>query len=667
MKKNNTDVGKKWLKCIGLPVVLLAIWILLFYIYRSVVIPAAGTAVTQTCIDTTGEYGHRFEVSEGKMELIQSFFVTSPELSGLGLAVQSKDGSVVESVKAHVLLVDGMTKEPIFDDDVVVENVTGATHLNIIFDKKIEDSQDMYMEMWVTFSEECSNRIWVQGTADPRYEYLECQLNRESIPQAIGLEQYVVFGHFILNLYKIFVAVISVFVAVFYWLAVIKRSKLEHLYLIAVLVLGLLFSFIMIPFSVPDESMHASSIYRITNDLMGIEETQNPDTIYKRHDDAAIYLNNDANLNQYYVVYSNLFKMAENEELYETGYRDTGVTGFMYAPAVLGIVIGRLVGMGPVMMYMFARVLMLVFYALMTTWAVKKLPFGKLAMCIIGILPMSLQQAASLSYDCVVHSITLLFTAFCFALAYSGGKIKKKDVIITALLGFLLIFAKSGAYLPLVALLALIPAWKVGSVRKKWLSISVFVVILAAVFLFNSVGLIGRAGGGEIVSDGSIQYYSISYFLQNPKAILSVGMATLVNQGSYYISTMIGQRLGFLNIILDDSIVFVFLLLLGVSLLKQEDEPMYLTVKDKSFMGLSIVCSVAMVLASMLFFITPLGSGIILGVQGRYFIPILWITLMMFRNRAIVWKKDRSHLIILVAVLMNVLVFANIIREIFVL
>ena len=121
MKKNKTDVWKKWLKCIALPVVLLVIWAVLFYIYRSVVVPAAGTAVTQTCIDTTGEHGYRFEVSEGKMELIQSFFVTSPELSGLGLAVQSKDGSVVETVKAHVRLVDGMNKEPIVEDDAGIE------------------------------------------------------------------------------------------------------------------------------------------------------------------------------------------------------------------------------------------------------------------------------------------------------------------------------------------------------------------------------------------------------------------------------------------------------------------------------------------------------------------------------------------------------------------
>ena len=317
MKQSNK--GKVWdkLKYLGgLIVLLLVVWAILFYIYRGVIVPAAGTAVTQTCIDTTGEYGYLFEVSDGEMELVQSFFVTSPELSGLGLTVQSKDGSLVEQVKAQVRLVDGMTKEPIFDDEVIVNNVLAATHLNIIFDEKIEEAQDMYMEMRVIFSEECASRIQVHGSQNPQYEYLECQLNRESIPQGIGLEQYVVFGHFILNLFKIFVVALSLFIIAIYWMVFIKKSKLENIYLVAVLVLGLFYSLVLVPFSVPDESMHASSIYRITNDIMGVEETEDPNTIYKRYDDAAIALNNDANLNQYYVVYSNLTKMAEKNGTY---------------------------------------------------------------------------------------------------------------------------------------------------------------------------------------------------------------------------------------------------------------------------------------------------------------------------------------------------------------
>ena len=337
----------------------------------------------------------------------------------------------------------------------------------------------------------------------------------------------------------------------------------------------------------------------------------------------------------------------------------------MYAPAVVGLLLGRLVDMGPVMMYMFARILMLVFFALMTWWAMKKLPFGKAALFVIGLMPVTLQQAASLSYDVVVNAVTILFVSLVFYHSYTEEKIRIRDMILMAILSLWLLVAKGGAYLPLLLMLTFIPAIKLGGINKKRLVLSLFIGALVILFLFTSFGHLGTEG--ETVSVVTTQYYSISQLLRNPSILFNLGMGTALFNSGYYISTMIGQRLGFLNIILDDLVVYIYLFLMLLATIKKEDEPLYITGKNKMVMGVSIIGSVALVMASMLLFVTPVGSGTIQGVQGRYFIPVLWLVLMIFRNRSMVLKKDISYGIAFVAIVTHVLVFAYALKEIFML
>ncbi len=50
----------------------------------------------------------------------------------------------------------------------------------------------------------------------------------------------------------------------------------------------------------------------------------------------------------------------------------------------------------------------------------------------------------------------------------------------------------------------------------------------------------------------------------------------------------------------------------------------------------------ALVMVVMLLFWTPLGSDIVQGVQGRYFLPILPLILLAVRGRSLAWEKDRT-------------------------
>ena len=50
-------------------------------------------------------------------------------------------------------------------------------------------------------------------------------------------------------------------------------------------------------------------------------------------------------------------------------------------------------------MLMLARWCNLAFFAVCVWWCMKKLPFGKMALAVIALFPMTIQQCNSFSYD----------------------------------------------------------------------------------------------------------------------------------------------------------------------------------------------------------------------------------------------------------------------------
>ena len=655
---------KKSGKWIGLACLLLFAWMIFLYIYKGVIETAANSPVTTSAIMVSSEDKCYFTAENGRLEIAQGFFSTVDEMMGLRLVVETTpEVTEIQRVEAHVLLLDGETKEILIDKDVSTTVLT-AGYLPVYLDEPLQGIENKYYELRITFTGDNVNKLRIPGTTNALYETWASSLNDHESPGALRIDQSIKYGSFIIPLYAVFVFVFSAFLIVFFLMVFVKKCKIERVYLLTVLVLGVIYCFVIIPFAVPDEAMHASTAYRISNDFMGIGDTGEPDTIYKRRDDAAVQLNNDCDLYQYYIVYDQMFSMAEDTTLEASGYRDTGVSWILYAPAVLGLIIGRLFGLGSVPMYMLARLLSLLAFSLLTWCAMKKLPFAKTALFVVCILPVTLQQAASMSYDAMAMSIAILFVAYCFSMAFSESKLKNSEMIVSAILGILLIAAKSGAYIPLIALFVMIPAAKFGSARSKWLRIGVFCGLLLLVFIIKNIGLVaGDATSGALNGTAS-ENYTLGYILRNPGVIFNVGVGTLLLNTGYYISTMIGQRLGFLNIILDDVVVYAYLFLLGLSVLSMAEYKAVITIKQKWLIFIGIAGSCALILLSMWLFITPKDSGVIMGVQGRYFIPLLWPALMLLKNKVIVLKRQIDSGILLGAAALHILVFAYIFRDV---
>lgn len=150
--------------------------------------------------------------------------------------------------------------------------------------------------------------------------------------------------------------------------------------------------------------------------------------------------------------------------------------------------------------------------------------------------------------------------------------------------------------------------------------------------------LVQAAEVGKLRADGLYQY-TVKYVIQNIGDTIIVAIRTILNQTSFYIESMIASPLGWVDIELPEIIVFCFIIILLLSGLSDRKKYVFSKTEKRVCCLIAILIS-GLVLAAMLVAYTYIGSDIILGVQGRYFIPILPLMLYAMDSDFIVLKRN---------------------------
>lgn len=139
---------------------------------------------------------------------------------------------------------------------------------------------------------------------------------------------------------------------------------------------------------------------------------------------------------------------------------------FQYLPPAIGMLIGQLIYPSTGVMLTFGRLFNLLFYIAAIYFAIKKAKFGKWTMTAVALLPMSLQQAVSVSYD--VFFYTTIFFGFSLMtnLVTHHGRLKRKDYLPVILVICLFFLAKQSS----LAMLLYFFALPVGLLRLNFFS-----------------------------------------------------------------------------------------------------------------------------------------------------------------------------------------------------
>ena len=451
-----------------------------------------------------------------------------------------------------------------------------------------------------------------------------------------------------------------------------NEVKYEKLFLMCVVPLGIVYTLLIPPGIIPDEWTHMRNILSLSSQITGLEQNGH---ITMRECEYELYSQQVQSVNpEYYnYIYTNLISIS-NQNNYVTIDNDSiGLDQiFCYFPSVIATLIARLLSFGAITTFYLGRIFNFIFYTIISYFAIKKIPFGKLLLFAIMLLPMTSHQMFSLSYDAVINSSSFACIAYGMYFVYLAEKITFKDVLFYAICGILLLTNKSSTYALILAIPILAKYFNPGNertaLRVKILIIFVLVVIVFLINLqlitdSNQVSDVESVSGG-IVSWAGLPSYTVEDILFNPIDSIRLIFNTFIEKGVDYIETAVGSLLGWLDISIAMPIIYTWLGILCITPFSEKSNEEVFTYRHKLLLlGISLITMVLILLGMALIY-TPAGYPTIQGVQGRYFIPIIFLLLIPLQNSRIYLNSFINELLLIVIPWLSVITIFDLITKV---
>lgn len=321
------------------------------------------------------------------------------------------------------------------------------------------------------------------------------------------------------------------------------------------------------------------------------------------------------------------------------------VTPVVYIAPATGILISRIMmpiigleGISITTMLYFARFFSLLLYITIIAIAIKITPILKKTFCMIGLMPMALSLATAISYDSVLIAISLLSTALILKLIFDDNvkKVNYKYIIAFGIIGFILLSVKT-VYITVLLPLIFVPKEKYDKGNKGMIkcfftiaSISLGIYILnklPSVFLDKST-----------TSDSIAAKEQLNMILQYPIYYLKIWIKSMIDNRNYYYSGIFGVfGLSDTYVLTLYTVIYsIAFFIIGLSDTSLSDKKFNWKYKTLSLLGI-LVSIFGIFLAMYVFWTSVLdgygvGAQTITGVQGRYFLPLLPMFIVLLSN-----------------------------------
>lgn len=413
-----------------------------------------------------------------------------------------------------------------------------------------------------------------------------------------------------------------------------SNKKVEKIFLNIAIPLGMLYLVFMIPSHVPDEATHFYKAYDVScgNIVTKIDENGNS------------YIKIPKNLEEYHHVKITNYKTLIEKSEEKTDYNDTvdiistaqGNSFIMYILPALGFIISRVLNIGIIWGIYLGKVLNFIFFLIMSYLAIRKISFGKLVLAVYMLTPMNLQQVTSMSPDAFINSITLYYLAFSVYMVFKKEKVNKKEIAL-----YIILTAISGLIKMVYVLLAgvgfLIVKRKDIKSKNKILII-VLTILIGGIFTIGAYLYTTKYSSITEATELYKQEYNVDsgkqmdQIKENPKHILKAFKTDWYDMQKDYMFMAIGSQLGWIEIKPSETIILIYLILLVVSALA-EDNKFEFNKIEKTWLLLISIGIMFLVEIAMYLDFTPVGAEFIGGVQGRYYIPVYILALWALGNK----------------------------------
>ena len=224
-----------------------------------------------------------------------------------------------------------------------------------------------------------------------------------------------------------------------------------------------------------------------------------------------------------------------------------------HAPQAIGICLMKLLTNNVVLQFYAGRIVNMIFSIILVYFAIKLIPFKKIIVVFLGLLPITLNEFASLSADAITISMCILYISYVLYLKYGNIKeYSKKELILLFVLTTLIALIKI-VYVPLALLLFLLPKEKFKSSKNRNYIIVTTIIIA---ILLNLIWLIYCSRFLIEFNPGVNSAEQIKYVLKHPITYMLIIFRTNVVYFHNFVVSLNGEGLGHYNA--QASVLYVF-------------------------------------------------------------------------------------------------------------
>lgn len=429
-----------------------------------------------------------------------------------------------------------------------------------------------------------------------------------------------------------------------------NTRKLANRYTLIALLFGALLLIFMPALAVPDENFHFLNVLRVSHFQFVPSVKDGVAGVYLTSDEVAFLdeFGDVLNFRMTWSKYSDIvFTNNCTTEFYATNWANTNCFGH-FLPG-MAVAFARLFfkRLDVYSCLLIARFTNLLISVLITRYALTITPVFKNTMFLLALMPITLQQAASTSYDAILNA-----SAFLLFAATAKIVMKNDDYRITAKDVFIVLVSVAGLcitkapYVFLALILFSINIKKFGSIKKYFTCI---VAIIACGLVFYLIPTLAFNNAIAEISQQSnnLSQMQIDFLLSDLGNIPKMFKETFDLCHESWEIQFIGV-LGWMDFGLPYFGYVAFCIIFWITFIYDACTAGRVPLKLRIFSVLSALLIYITVIMSMYILrnaqIGAIGKYVAYGVQGRYFIPITIFAAVMFSNPLLVKFKHSKRL-----------------------
>ncbi len=581
---------------------------------------------------TTGEIQEEtgtLEDASAGTEIVQTFVAIDNNLKKVKIDFEPYKVDVNCGGKVTVGIKDANGN--VIQEREILRNYVRETSQYTLEFPKQKDSKDKEYQIFIRFNDlEDANKFYSVKYTD-KNEFLKNHLtiNGEEIQGASIIFQDLYKSNIRTIIYSVILIIFILGVYIVSSIIYYKKSmKIENIFLMIAPFACIFFLVTMPTFKNHDEYYHWLKAYEVSQGTLmtpqedGVQGSMMPEGVSK------VFPTNWTELD--YQTMKELLNIKLNEDNKGILNPETAaVYSFVqYIPQATGIALARLVTDNVYLITYGGRIVNMIFALLVLYFAIKLIPFGKKLLLVPAMIPIAIEGFTSLSPDSMTISVAFFYIAYILHLAFEKKEqLEMKEKVILLISSIVIALCKI-VYIPLVGLILIIPKEKFKNAGNKNKILN-FCIIAGIAMMINLIWLAISSRYLSTFREGDSKI-QVLLALQNPILYIQNVLYTFNLNGSNYLLSLFGADLGWGELIKLYSIVpYAFL---GIYLFTAITDN---ELKDKFkryqivWISLVILAIVGLIFTSLYVQWTTVGQTSIAGIQGRYFLPILPLVMLL--------------------------------------